>query len=211
MTGTYAWVNEAFSRLRPLPGFYASGVVPGVVGQNSPIYHTSFLVSEPSHLGRGPEQQKTQEPRHDGQAAEEIRHVPPRLKTGAARLLERADPIHGQLRDNSEAGVGALKDEGARSVLACRVPRADDEDEARADAALEHALEGAEGDQVGEILGKANAEDHDAPAEHADGEDQSHPVPLEDDVGRKLEAHVGDVEDGGEPIVLLTDQVGVVS
>lgn len=52
------------------------------------------------------------------------------------RVLHRPDAVQDQAGDGAEAGVGALEDEGARCVLAGRVPRSDDEDETWGDAAL---------------------------------------------------------------------------
>lgn len=38
------------------------------------------------------------------------------------RVLHRPDAVQDQAGDGAEAGVGALEDEGARCVLAGRVP-----------------------------------------------------------------------------------------
>lgn len=73
------------------------------------------------------------------------------------------------------------------------VPCADQQHEARRDAALERALQRAKDNEVGEVLGEADAEDDDAPADHVDREGAAHFVALEDDVAWEFEAHVCDV------------------
>lgn len=47
---------------------------------------------------------------------------------------------------------------------------------------------------MSEVLGEADAQDDDTPADHIEGQCPAHFVPLQDNVGRELEAHVCDVE-----------------
>lgn len=88
---------------------------------------------------------------------------------------------------------------------------ANNEDKPQADTALEHPLEGPQGDKLREVLREADAEDDDAPADHVARQGAAHLVPLQQDVGRELEAHVRDVEGGRQPCVLLAREVGVVT
>lgn len=126
-------------------------------------------------------------------------------------VLDGPDPIQDQAGYDTKPGIGALEDQRARRVLPRRVPGADDEDEAGADAALEDALEGAQRDKLGKVVGEADAEDDDAPDDHVARQRPAHLVPLQHDVGRELEAHIRDVEDGRQPRVLLPREVGVIA
>lgn len=94
-------------------------------------------------------------------------------------------------------------------MLARRVPAANDEDKSRRDAAFEGALHRAQGEQLCEVVGEADAEHDDAPGDHVQREETAHAVALQEEVGGELEGHVGDVEGGGEPGVLLSDEMRV--
>lgn len=64
---------------------------------------------------------------------------------------------------------------------------------------------------MSEVFGEADAKDNNTPTDHVKRQGPAHFVPLKDDVGRELEAHVCDVEDGGQPGILLSNKVRVVA
>jgi len=55
-----------------------------------------------------------------------------------------------------------------------------------------------------------NAKDHDAPDNHIAREDPAHHISLEDEVRRKLEENVCDIEDCRQPWVLLSYESGIL-
>lgn len=95
-------------------------------------------------------------------------------------------------------------------MLAGRVPRADDEHEAGADATFEYALQGTQDDEVGKVFGEADAQDDHTPAEHIDRQCPAHLVSLQEEVGGELETHVSHVESGRQPCVLLSHEMSVL-
>lgn len=96
-------------------------------------------------------------------------------------------------------------------MLAGSVPGADDEDKSWTDAALKHALQCSQCDKLGEILGEADAEYHNPPAEHVDRQGPSHHISLEDYVGWELKTHVSEVEGCSQPRILLSRKMRVLS
>lgn len=61
------------------------------------------------------------------------------------------------------------------------------------------------------VLSRPNTSNANTPAEHVDAERLSKRPALKEEVGRELSTHVGYVEDRGEPLVLLSDEVCVIS
>jgi len=61
------------------------------------------------------------------------------------------------------------------------------------------------------FLCRRNTKDADAPAEHVDAQSPAQRPSLQEEVRGKLAAEVGDVEDCGEPGVLLADESSVVA
>ena len=126
--------------------------MPRLVLHNPRVRHLPLLHTQPRHLARRPQDDQAQEADDDREAAEEVRHVAPRVNLGVL-VLDGADTIEHEVGDDSEAGVGGLEDEGAGGVLAAGVPAADDEDEAGGDTTFEEALERAENNELREVLG----------------------------------------------------------
>lgn len=179
---TYARVQEAFYDLLPSPPFNSGAVMASVVRKNAGIGNIFLFRREPAHLRGRSQQEQAQCSGDDRHGAQKVRHIPPRLKARAALVLDGANSVQDQAGDDAKPCVGTLEDQSARSVLSSRVPRADDEDEPGTDAAFEETLERPESDELREVLGEADAEDHDAPAEHVEGQCPSHFVSLKDNV-----------------------------
>lgn len=107
---TYAGVDEALRRLTPVPLPHTSPIVARVVGQNPNMRHVLLLCRKPPNFRRAAQQEQAKNTNDNGQRAEEIRHIPPRLELRSSGMLQRTDRIENQARDDPEAGVGALKD-----------------------------------------------------------------------------------------------------
>lgn len=91
------------------------------------------------------------------------------------------------------------------------IPRPNHKHKPRRNRALEEALQSPDGHELGPILRCCNAEDTHAPAEHVDAQRSAERPSLQEEVGRELAAEVGDVEDCGEPGVLLAYEAGVLA
>ena len=126
--------------------------MPRLVLHDPRVRHLPLLHTQPRDLARCAQDDQAEEPDDDGEAAEEVRHVAPRVDLGVL-VLDGADAVEHEVSDDSEAGVGGLEDEGAGGMLAAGVPAANDENEAGGDAALEEALERAEHNELREVLG----------------------------------------------------------
>lgn len=123
----------------------------------------------------------------------------------------RPDAIRSQVEKGADASKPSLEDQGAGAVLPSGVPGPHDEDEAGADAALEEALERAEGDELGEVAREADAQHGEAPEDDVQRQDAAHRVPLQQHHGRQLEEQVRDVEDGRQPGELLAHEARVLA
>lgn len=117
--------------------------------------------------------------------------------------------IHAQTRDDVHAGVGRSPDERAKRVLGGSVPGARDQDEGGRDGALQGTLERAEDHEMGEVLGKRNAQNNDTPEYHDDGQEAARVALLHEPVAGELAGHVGQIEDGHEPVELLAHEARV--
>lgn len=94
-------------------------------------------------------------------------------------------------------------------MLLFAVPKTCQHEEARFDRAFKEALQSSQCHQGGEILACADADEDCTPEEHVDRQRHAQLPPLHDVNRRDLADQVREVEDGGQPLVLLSDQVRV--
>lgn len=84
-------------------------------------------------------------------------------------------------------------------MLSTDVERCRDEKKSRGNCAFEKALQGPQCYNLGKVLDKCDAEDHNAPAKHADEECLVHTESLHQVVSGSFAYEIGNVERGRQP------------
>lgn len=160
-------------------------------------------------MGRS-ENEETPDRTDDGEGTQEQRDASP---GGEARVVfgVSGDAVQDQVTDDGDDTFGRLPQEGTAGVLFGLVPGLGDLQEAGLDGTLEHTLEGTQGNQGGEVLGGADADDAHAPAQHVEAQGPADLPPLQDVNRREFGHQVYQVENGRQPLVLLAVEVGVLA
>ena len=132
-------------------------------------------------------------------------------KTTRVSLHMVANSVHAKTRDNVHSGVRCSPDDRTEGVLLRRVPRTGDQYESRGDGALKPTLERAQNHEMSEVLREGDAQDDNTPKNHDDGQKLARVRFLHDPITGKLARHVGQVEDGAQPVVLVANEACVLA
>lgn len=172
------------------------------------IRDTLLPGTEPSHFVGRPQDEITPNRANYGEGAQEQRDTAP---SGEARVVFRvsSDAVQDQVADDGNDTFGRLPEERAAGMLFGLVLGTGDLQESGFDSTFEEALEGSQHNQGCKVLGGTDADDRDALTQHVEAQGPADLPPLQQVDRWEFANQVHQVENGGQPLVLLPVKPGI--